>query len=353
VKWQLEILTEHAPRVTPEDFHQEWAAAFDRLLQDAAEATNAKWPNINSTYSNEAFNLDSLKPILLTARCLASHFKAAIVQHHWQTRFYQQLSPAIALVEMACLYYRNLPPSDKEDDCESQRFWERFQKYWRPKMTRQQSQWLEGCQEANWFVMCNQAMLGIANACEWAKLHPRPVSESKQADFDKEGNLHPGDYDFAKGPNQYFSSCSDWLQYLMIAACLPTATLRTILPDNLQYQRRCQRSSKLHQVSKWLSYFAFYPNREDVQAAHDHIKLVTRICAAARATCKCMAAQLDATWTTLGRLYITPDTPDGHKKSEGVSHNRYSRADAWVVLQNQLLVMSRGVSHFEISKRTK
>jgi hypothetical protein len=34
---------------------------------------------------------------------VTEEFKAAIVQHHWQTRFYQQLSPVIAFVEMVQL----------------------------------------------------------------------------------------------------------------------------------------------------------------------------------------------------------------------------------------------------------
>ena len=317
---------------TQEGFHQEWVAAFDCFLKDAAEASAAKWID---DYSSKASNCHCLTPIVLSARCLASHFKVAIVQHHWQTRFYQQLSPVIALVAMArMLFYTR----------------HARQVLGRRVLAEQQTAWLRGAHEANWFLMCNHANFGIRIALDWAKSHTKSASGPARPELDMEGNLAPGNYDFEN--EEFNRDCGDWLMYLMSAALLPNETLHAI---QVPRQKGWQRTFKLFQVSKWLGYFAGFPDSEDVQTAHDNmeplliqIKHVANICAATRATCKYMAACLASSWATLRCWYITPDTPGCHSKREGEG---YSDAKAWSILQQQLNAMAKGQQHFALTTR--
>ena len=73
--------------MSQESFHEGWVAALASLLEGAAQKHRAKW---------RPSPVNSCDVISFAAQHAASaatdNFQKGVIDHHWQTRFYQQLS---------------------------------------------------------------------------------------------------------------------------------------------------------------------------------------------------------------------------------------------------------------------
>ena len=100
-------------------FHESWVATLASLLEGEAQKQRAKW-------GSAPFN--SCEVLLLAARhavsTAADNFQKGAVDHHWQTRFYQQLSAVCVLAEMAIIAWRQLDDAEllKMDEAERERW---------------------------------------------------------------------------------------------------------------------------------------------------------------------------------------------------------------------------------------
>ena len=323
--------------LTPEEFHQGWATEFDRWLKHAIQEANNEWRDrCGFSYSSEEERLHKqeierlrhchVRPIQLALRCflssLSAEFKAAVVHHHWQTRFYQQLSPVIALVQMANLHRRYF---ELDDD-----FRERIE------AQAERNEWLMGWLNANWTLMTSSAVVGIMIAFQWMKEHPSQFGRDAPV---VDESLRPGKYDFT---NQGF--CELWIKYvvyLVFTSLLPPSTLQRETP--FQFQNMAQRRWKLTQLQQWLTELELFPNTLKVLRAHTRVRgticqilRAGAMCAAVRTTCKSMVVSMATEWATLTCLFVTPDIPGCHDECEGAG---YHQGKAWSILFDLLGAM--------------
>jgi len=279
-----------------------------------------------NTYAGNASNLRRLSPIQMALRCFQplEQFKAAVVQHHWHSRFYQQLSPVVALLQMATLYRRYGEFSDniRQPGPSIQAKPER-------------GQWLHGWLEAPWSSMIGMAAVGIVTAFQWMKECPSLGSDTPEV---LEG-LRPGCYDF--GNEDFRNRWTKYLVYLLYIALLPPHELQRETAWSVR--NLSERQWRLRHLTEHIVFMTHLPTSEEVMGAHvnmnktlRHIKDAAKMRAAIRTTCKDMAACMAAEWAVLQCLWVSPDIPGCHDKCAGAG---YHQGMAWSILCDQLRAM--------------
>ena len=333
--------------VTPEDFHQGWVAALHRCLRDTCQAARTRWtPTCKSQH---------VLPIWLALRCwqpMTEELQAAIVQHHWQTRFYQQLSPVIAFVEMVQLgqFIHSgslvLTPSGWNEPIDSMEHdvFESWLLYFR--------MYVQGDEQ-----LVAMATVGIETALEWKTQHDL---------MNQFGELEPSTTFVVFRDRGAWPGALDWKEYHQAAMPVWRAKRKccSLLSEMAWYLAKrslnafalqrfgIEKSSRrqtgfyLERLTGHLWHLSSYPSGGDVDIAdvviHDFLELsgeLVVLCATMRATCKDMAAFMAEWWATLKLLFCTPDLP-GRRNTR--NNAGYRQLHAWSILTKQLRAMAAG-----------
>ena len=290
--------------MSQESFHESWVAALASHLEGAAQKQRAKW-------GSARFN--SCEALLLAARHAAStaadNFQKGAVDHHWQTRFYQQLSAVCVLAEMAIVAWRQLDDAAllKMDEAERKR-------------------WQNGWEQADLERLREMALAAVRSA--WACARRQAAAPNVISDASDFFVAFPGETIVAE-------SFDHFLRQILV----PISSIRrpTGRINNTAWLRMYRASGELKtMINAWIH----FPDPGLVAEAHEHIIVLQRemvdaeqTCAAARTTCKGMAATLSETWARLRLLSITPDTPGCRGQRPGAG---YHQGHAWNILERQL-----------------
>ena len=111
--------------MTPAEFHEGWRAALEEYLRSGIQQETARWASKGCSCCSSAW-----QPLFAWLECdllaTAKNCKLAIIEHHWQTRFYQHLSPVFGLVQMIYMGWRQLCDDEWDPlmmDATDQRKW--------------------------------------------------------------------------------------------------------------------------------------------------------------------------------------------------------------------------------------
>jgi hypothetical protein len=275
---------------------------------------------------------------------MTEEFKAAIVQHHWQTRFYQQLSPVIAFVEMVQLgnFFENgfldMTPSGQGKPIDSMGY--DVSKAWMTRCWDVQSD----------TALVEMATVGIETALEWKTQHDTlnqfgPLEPS--ISFVRfRGNAFHGALDFKEYHNHMLQKRSSLLSEMVWYLAKGSLNACALGRVGLHKSPRKLRRIFLERLAGHLWYLSCHPSGRDVDKADGEIiKHLTQhgellvLCASVRATCKDLAGLMAEWWATSRLLFCTPDLPGRRNTRNGAG---YRQLRAWCILTKQLQAMAAG-----------
>ena len=291
--------------MTPAEFHEGWRAALEEYLRSGIQQETARWASKGSSCCSSAW-----QPLFAWLECdllaTAKNCKLAIIEHHWQTRFYQHLSPVFGLVHMIFMGWSQLCNDDDDDHLMMD--------------STDQRKWLSDWAQADLARSGKIAMEGLSTAFDWLMEqnaeHPNPLID----------NIASVQH-----------TMRDKLRFLLMP------------PGSVQRDTATLDPRIYNTVGKaWHQFAGLGTGFCQLAQGHGHdqaILKVTRLlrlagarCAAIRTASKDMAAAMSTAWALIWRLHVTPDVPYLHEgERPGV---RWHQVDAWHILQQQLYAMA-------------
>jgi hypothetical protein len=289
--------------LTAAEFHVGWKQALQQQIANLASAGQS------TRQQYDALPIWGWLQEEINSTALAAH--QDIEEHHWQTRFYQHLSPVIALVDMIWLGWCHLPIKGWTDYHPLLLMKEQDQRQWLSDWAAQDLQRALGC-----------SVIGLQKACEWLR------EESTSTDIYVGGLSLEG----------FEEMMTDKLRVLLLAPGAWQRKFTRILYATWHLFDNAYRSfntmmRELFEQAEGRGHHA------QVVKVLGELRSTGRICAAVRTTSVDMCKLMSAPWALLSLLHCIPDVPYHQYEGErpGV---RWHQPGAWHILQCQLHAMA-------------